>query len=116
MSQYRDPEQYRAEKHTGDTVESLFDAVERAERNATVIPAPPRDPVDVAWEHLMSGTCVCGGKKQVKRSFCRFCYWELPRKMRTALWTPMPEYAAEYEKSRQWLTARLAEKAATRKR
>ena len=110
MSGYRDPEQYVPdEKRTGDTMSSLFDAVDRAEQNAG-LPPKPKDLVELAWQRLMSGTCVCGQKKEIKRSFCRFCYYDLPRKLRSALWTPMPKYAEEYDKACRWLEARRAER------
>lgn len=107
---FRDPEQYVPERRNeGTTLDTLFDAVDRAEHNAG-IPARERSPEEIALADLNSGTCFCGTKKQVKYSFCRFCYYELPRKMRLALWTPMPKYAEEYEKAQVWLRAHPAER------
>lgn len=107
---YKDPEQYRPDsKNDGSLIDGLFDAVGRAEEAAKIAPKP-KSLVEQAWDRLYSSTCVCGQKKEIKKSFCRFCYYELPRKLRLALWTPMPAYAEEYDKACKWIEAHRAER------
>lgn len=98
---YRDPEQYRGgRQHDGSTIDTLFESVERVERNAR----PSETPDQMAYRELHLAVCACGAKKQIKHSFCKTCYYALPPDLREALWTPIAKgYAAIYLRCKEFL-------------
>jgi hypothetical protein len=59
----------------------------------------------IAWDDLFGEICAnCKGPKRAKDSFCRCCYFELPKKFRGALYTPMSDgYASIYDEAKDWL-------------
>lgn len=50
------------------------------------------------YEKLMSHTCQCGMAKEARNSFCRNCYYHLPREMRKQLYRAIGDgYAKAYD-------------------
>lgn len=58
----------------------------------------------IAWDDLFSEKCICGNKKQVKQSFCKTCYFELPQNMRYNLYKTFDDgYAEIYDEAKDYL-------------
>ena len=60
--------------------------------------------VDIALRELGSNVCICGAEKRPQQSFCRPCYFALPRRMQSELYKPMSEgYAEIYDEAKDYL-------------
>jgi len=60
--------------------------------------------IDIALRELDSTTCVCGEGKKRKESFCRKCYFALPRGLRNRLYLTISDgYAEIYDQCKDWL-------------
>jgi hypothetical protein len=60
--------------------------------------------VDIAWRELFSAVCVCGAAKKPHQSFCRECYFALPKGLRNRLYLSMSEgYAEIYDEAKDFL-------------
>lgn len=58
------------------------------------------------FEAFKSQTCQCGKPKVAHQSFCRACYYSLPRTMQHALYNRFGEgYEEAYEQACQHLVA-----------
>jgi len=60
-----------------------------------------------AYELLRGVECpACGGGKQVRQSFCRECYFRLPREMRNALYRRLGAgYTQAFNRALAWLAS-----------
>jgi hypothetical protein len=55
-----------------------------------------------AFRELAGQACVCGGAKERGQSFCRDCYFALPKETRTALYR-REGYANTWDDAIEWL-------------
>ncbi|QNI34500.1 hypothetical protein H7849_11755 [Alloacidobacterium dinghuense] len=57
-----------------------------------------------AWDQLFSTQCECGSTKVKKQSFCRRCYFSLPRELQQALYRSFSEgYVEAWSEARDYL-------------
>ncbi len=67
-----------------------------------------------ALRELGSQSCVCGNEKKKGESFCRQCYFGLPKGLRNRLYRTFSEgYPEIYDEAKDWLrenTSRLDER------
>lgn len=57
-----------------------------------------------AWREFNSTACFCGAKKKPGMSFCKRCYFELPAKLRSALYNRFGSgYAEVWDEARDFL-------------
>jgi hypothetical protein len=58
----------------------------------------------IAIRELASDRCVCGEEKVKNQSFCRKCYFTLPKQLRFELYKPISDgYAEIYDQAKQYL-------------
>ena len=64
-----------------------------------------RSLITIARDELDSDVCAaCGGEKKKRQSFCRQCYFSLPKAMQMSLYKPFSEgYAEIYDEAKDWL-------------
>lgn len=60
-----------------------------------------------ALRELISEQCMCGGRKKKHQSFCRKCYFKLPKKTQIALYTAFSDgYAEIYDRAKEELQSK----------
>lgn len=58
----------------------------------------------VLTRELVAGVCRCGNRKRPGHTFCKSCFFSLPKRMQTALYKRMGEgYEEAYAAAAAWL-------------
>ena len=62
------------------------------------------DDAAIVRNTVLSTECkACGGEKLLKQSFCRPCYFRLPKVLRGGLYKHVPGYANHFRVCLNWL-------------